>query len=77
LRDAENYHVTLEEVIAELQHRQPDKRPFWCSPNGATIGQMQDIVKAHLEKNPQNRHINAAQLASQALVAVWPCSNNP
>ena len=44
--------------------------------SGVTAGQMRDIVKQHLERNPQIRHQTADVLASQALAAVWPCQRS-
>lgn len=41
--------------------------------NNVTAGQMRDIVRNHLERNPQTRHQTADVLVSQALSVVWPC----
>jgi hypothetical protein len=75
LRDAEEFHEMYEEVIAEAQKRKPDKSRFFCSPNGANLGQMRDIILADMQSNPADRHISAAQLAHMTLVRVWPCKD--
>jgi hypothetical protein len=51
---------------------------FHCPPNnsGITLGQVNDIVKKHLELNPAQRHRTADQLIKEALQKVWPCQNN-
>jgi hypothetical protein len=42
-------------------------------PNGATAGQLGDVVKAWLQKNPEHRHFNGPSLVSAALATVYPC----
>jgi hypothetical protein len=51
---------------------------FHCPPatNSITLGQVNDIVRNHLEANPAQRHRTADQLVKEALQRVWPCSNN-
>jgi len=43
-------------------------------PNGATAGQLGDVVKVWLQKNPQHRHFNAPSLVANALAASYPCA---
>ena len=43
-------------------------------PNGATAGQLGDVVKAWLQKNPQHRHFNGPSLVANALAAAYPCA---
>lgn len=51
---------------------QVDKKR-WCSPKGASTGQMRDVVGQYLERNPQNRHFSAASLTLEALAQAFPC----
>lgn len=44
-----------------------------CIPNGVTVGQANDIVRAYLEANPQVRHFSGDSVVAAALMAVWPC----
>ena len=44
-----------------------------CLPGGVTRRQMGDVVKLYLERNPQERHRDAASLAAQALAQAFPC----
>jgi hypothetical protein len=50
-------------------------REFCPSPN-VTIGQITDVVKLYLERNPAMRHFTADAVTAVALSAVWPCVNN-
>lgn len=45
-----------------------------CPPANITAGQVQDIIKKHLEDNPATRHYTADSLIRNKLEAVWPCS---
>ena len=45
-----------------------------CPPSGITSGQVQDIIKKHLEDNPASRHYTADSLIRNKLEAIWPCS---
>jgi Rap1a immunity proteins len=42
-----------------------------CVPATATAGQAQDLIVAHLRKNPATRHYSAASQASLALMEAW------
>jgi hypothetical protein len=44
-----------------------------CIPEGATRGQVMDIVTRWLANNPQKRHYNASGLVAQALEEAFPC----
>lgn len=44
-----------------------------CIPNGVTVGQANDVVRAYLEANPQVRHFSGDSVVAAALMAVWPC----
>ena len=47
--------------------------PFFCIPNGATYGQMKDIVENYMAKHPENTHVAFAALAAIALSEAFPC----
>lgn len=44
-----------------------------CMPPTVTAGQVHDMVKNHLEANPQTRHLTGDSLVSHVLTRVWPC----
>ena len=41
---------------------------------GVSIGQVSDIAKNYLERNPEIRNISADLLVIASLARVWPCS---
>ncbi len=48
--------------------------PGFCMASGVTVGQLVDIVRAHLAKYPETRHKNAAGIVSYAIGKAFPCS---
>lgn len=45
-----------------------------CAPgNQVTAGQVQDLVRMHLENSPAIRHQTADVIISNLLGKVWPC----
>ena len=44
-----------------------------CPPANITTGQVRDLVKGHLTKNPANRHYSADSLITNLLRTLWPC----
>lgn len=46
-----------------------------CPPRHATVGQVQDMVRYHLESNPSSRHFTADSIIINLLKATWPCAN--
>lgn len=44
-----------------------------CSPENATAGQKDDVVKKYLREHPALRHHTADSLVVRALERVWPC----
>lgn len=49
-----------------------------CGPAEATAGQMQDMVKKHLQGTPELRHYTADVIVTYVLKKAWPCkSSNP
>ena len=46
----------------------------FCPPSGAiTAGQVNDVVKQQLDRNPALRHLTADTLVAASLGSVWPC----
>jgi hypothetical protein len=43
------------------------------SDNRVTVGQLMDVVKLWLEKNPGKRHFSAPSLVAAALSEAFPC----
>ena len=49
----------------------------FCPRSGnITSGQINDVVKVYLERNPSLRHLTADLLTMVALSQVWPCPKN-
>jgi hypothetical protein len=48
-------------------------RPKWCQPEGAIMAQYFHIVGQYLERHPERRHYNRAQLVIESLQEAWPC----
>jgi hypothetical protein len=44
---------------------------FDCVPDGVTGGQLADVVKSYLERNPAQRHNNGADLTKDAIKEAW------
>ena len=47
----------------------------YCPPIGVTAGQINDMVKNHLESNPATRNRTADLIIRDVLKAAWPCQN--
>jgi len=48
--------------------------PVYCLRKSVTIGQLTDVVKAYLIKNPADRDISAPYLVIRALAEAFPCA---
>jgi hypothetical protein len=46
---------------------------LFCTPRGAELGQLRDIVRQFLVQRPKERHRNAAAIVAIALVIEFPC----
>jgi hypothetical protein len=44
-----------------------------CLPDGVTVGQIGDVVKAWLGSHPEDRHFVADELVDEALAEAFPC----
>jgi hypothetical protein len=44
-----------------------------CPPNHITTGQVRDMVRSYLVRNPSERHLSADILVNKILKATWPC----
>lgn len=47
-----------------------------CPPPNVTSGQILDMVKQHLERNPAIRNRTADTIVLHVLRNQWPCANN-
>lgn len=45
----------------------------FCTSATVTAGQVRDVIKISLERDPANRHKPANTLIANTLQAVWPC----
>lgn len=73
--DAE-YSLRMRSSLLSMAAGQADLMPHFCIPDNATTGQVADVVKVYLEKNPQVRHERASDLVYESLKATWPCPQN-
>jgi hypothetical protein len=48
-----------------------------CAPQGATAGQLRDVVRKHLTSNPETRDLGAATIVMVSLAITYPCSKKP
>lgn len=55
--------------VADTQHGVSQ-----CAPSNSTAGQMFDMVKQHLERNPALRHYSADIQVQYVLKNAWPCA---
>jgi hypothetical protein len=67
--DAEQFHA-LGYIMG--MHDALDGVVF-CSTQTVTAGQVRDLMKMTLERDPANRHKPASALIMNTLQVVWPC----
>jgi hypothetical protein len=48
-----------------------------CAPPQVTLGQLVDVVKAHLESHPETRHFTGYGLVLVSLNKAFPCPKKP
>ena len=63
-------------MAAIVDIHQYTRAPSYCPPigaNGATIGQVQDIVVKHLRDHPEKRHLPFIRLTLDALEKAFSC----
>jgi hypothetical protein len=48
-----------------------------CAPQGATAGQLRDVVRKHLTSNPETRDLGAATIVMVSLAITYPCAKKP
>lgn len=46
-----------------------------CPPKSSTVGQIHDMVKRLLEREPENRHYAADSIITNLLAEKWPCGS--
>jgi hypothetical protein len=73
--NALNYVIGVFDMINEVDIvvNKNTKNYMFCQPENMTAGQLSDIVRNHLRTNPGIRHLPAAELIMQTLVATFPC----
>lgn len=54
-------------------HDAAKRHAKFCSPDGATSGQLADVVTKYLRENPARRAEQAHWLVQDAFTAAWPC----
>jgi hypothetical protein len=67
------YVTGIVDTIESLQARGALPANALCIPEGATKGQLVDVVIRYLEQNPERRHLEAAGLVPEAINAAFPC----
>ena len=67
------YTSGISDGIALSKLTDPENFPSLCIPNEATVGQKKDVILDYIERNPADRHIRLALLASSAWNEAWPC----
>jgi hypothetical protein len=62
------YVIGVYDTLQNLTH---------CPPVNVTAGQIGDMVKNHLEANPDTRHNTADRIVGLVLKNAWPCAAKP
>ena len=62
-------------AIVDSLNEKMDPKNGWrfCVPPSATLGQVNDVVYAYLDQNPQVRHYGAYGLVEASLEKAFPC----
>ena len=53
-----------------------NKTSPYCRPDGATWGQMQDVVVSYLKRHPETRNESYSLLILKAQRSAWPCAKD-
>ncbi|MFM7273629.1 MAG: Rap1a/Tai family immunity protein [Gammaproteobacteria bacterium] len=69
------YVVGIVDTIEALQGRGVLPANALCIPEGATKGQLVDVVLKYLGDNPDRRHLDAGALVPEALNRAFPCAS--
>ena len=67
------YIVGIVDTIEAMQASGLLPRNALCIPDGATKGQIADVVRQHLADHPERRHLDSGSLVPEALNAAFPC----
>ncbi|MBX4972626.1 hypothetical protein HJB56_26260 [Rhizobium lentis] len=70
---AADYGLTREPDSRELKVIGTFVRTNRCVPDGATSGQMVDVICKWLNEHPADRHKYGPTLINNAFAEVWPC----
>lgn len=67
------WRAAAETMSILYANRTPPSSPVFCLPNGATTGQIYDVVVKHLRDNPASRHQMTSILLLVAMRDNFPC----
>lgn len=67
------YIVGIVDTIEAMQASGLLPKKALCIPEGATKGQIADVVRQHLADHPERRHLDSGSLVPEALNAAFPC----
>jgi hypothetical protein len=67
-----SYIIGITDFI-DLSQAAGDARLNICIPDRATAGQVIDVVKTYIDRNPKERHLAAVLLVTNALSEAFPC----
>ena len=66
------YITGVHDTVATLAHWEGFAE-YMCTPKGVTSGQFRLVVMKHLNKHPEELHLNAGGLVLNALSEAFPC----
>lgn len=69
--------VDMHVIERGAEKDRPYSRKYACLPAEITAGQVLDLVRLELERNPAARHHGAAFFVLGALLKAYPCPDNP
>lgn len=69
------YIVGIVDTLEAMQASGMLPKSALCIPEGATKGQLTDIVRKYLEEHPGQRHRDSGSLVPEALNDAFSCSN--
>jgi len=69
------YVTGIVDTIEALQQSGVLPASALCLPEGATKGQLVDVVSKYFGEHPERRHLDAGSLVPEALNAAFPCEH--
>lgn len=73
LADMQGYIYTSEQNVAVLSKKPINHHLYICIPDGATYGQINDVLNKYLAEHAESRHLSATNIFYMALFPVWRC----